>query len=218
MKTNKQLEAQDGIIIGNIEDKSSLSNPISRYLVQGFDHSLLELVEMADPASIHEVGCGEGRVLNLIRDHFEKDISLTGSDFSEQIISHLQKRGNPEITYKNKSIYKLEPDTDSAELIMCCEVLEHLEDPEKALESLKTLDAESYIFSVPREPLWRILNMVRGKYWRDWGNTPGHLNHWSRRSFLAFLRQFDFKPVAIQSPLPWTMVCGHFKPPGSGTY
>ena len=40
---------------------------------------------------------------------------------------------------------------------------------------------------VPREPLWRGLNMARGAYLKDLGNTPGHLNHWSKRSFVALL-------------------------------
>ena len=36
---------------------------------------------------------------------------------------------------------------------------------------------------MPREPLWRGLNMARGAYLKDLGNTPGHVNHWSKRSF-----------------------------------
>ena len=39
----------------------------------------------------------------------------------------------------------------------------------------------------PREPLWRGLNIARGAYLKDLGNTPGHLNHWSKRGFVALL-------------------------------
>ena len=60
------------------------------------------------------------------------------------------------------------------------------------------------IVSVPREPLWRALNLGRLKYLRDLGNTPGHLQHWSRRSFLSFLER-RLEVVAVRSPVPWTM-------------
>jgi hypothetical protein len=30
---------------------------------------------------------------------------------------------------------------------------------------------------VPREPIWRIGNMARGRYLGDLGNTPGHIQH-----------------------------------------
>ena len=43
------------------------------------------------------------------------------------------------------------------------------------------------LVSVPREPLWRGLNLARGSYLRELGNTPGHLNHWSKRRFASLL-------------------------------
>ena len=41
--------------------------------------------------------------------------------------------------------------------------------------------AAHLLVSVPREPLWRALNVARGAYLRELGNTPGHVNHWSKR-------------------------------------
>ena len=82
--------------------------------------------------------------------------------------------------------------------------LEHLEDPAGALDVLAGLARPWLLASVPREPLWRVLNCARGKYWADWGNTPGHLQHWSRSGFLAFLER-RFQVVEARSPLPWTV-------------
>jgi hypothetical protein len=82
--------------------------------------------------------------------------------------------------------------------------LEHLDDPGAALETVGRLASPWAIVSVPREPLWRTLNLGRLKYVRDLGNTPGHLQHWSRRSFLRFL-EARLNVVAVRSPLPWTM-------------
>ena len=58
---------------------------------------------------------------------------------------------------------------------------------------------------MPREPLWRGLNMARGAYWKDLGNTPGHVNHWSKRSFVALLVA-PRRGVEARSPFPWTML------------
>ncbi len=47
--------------------------------------------------------------------------------------------------------------------------------------------------------------MARGAYLAQLGNTPGHLNHWSRRSFTRLLSRFG-QVVELRSPFPWTML------------
>ena len=44
-----------------------------------------------------------------------------------------------------------------------------------------------------------------GAYIKDLGNTPGHLNHWSRKAFVALLSQHG-TVEEIRSPFPWTML------------
>jgi hypothetical protein len=87
---------------------------------------------------------------------------------------------------------------------VCCEVLEHLPDPACALALLARLAQPYLIVSVPREPLWRVLNLACGRYWTDFGNTPGHLQHWSARGFLALLED-HVEVREVRTPLPWTM-------------
>jgi hypothetical protein len=50
-----------------------------------------------------------------------------------------------------------------------------------------------------------MLNVARGAYVRQLGNTPGHLNHWSRTSFTRLLARHG-EPIEVRSPFPWTMV------------
>jgi hypothetical protein len=61
------------------------------------------------------------------------------------------------------------------------------------------------LVSVPHEPLWRMLNVARGAYLRQLGNTPGHLNHWTQRGFVALLGRYG-QIVQTRSPFPWTML------------
>jgi hypothetical protein len=58
------------------------------------------------------------------------------------------------------------------------------------------------IIAVPNEPLWRILNILRFKYFKDLGNTPGHLNHWSKRKLKRLLSNYG-DVIKIYKPLPW---------------
>ena len=93
-------------------------------------------------------------------------------------------------------------------------MLEHLDDPERALDVLAGLAKPWLIASVPREPLWRALNLARLSYVGELGNTPGHLNHWSRRDFVRFLTR-RFEVIEVRSPTPWTMVLCRVQSPPS---
>lgn len=203
-------QAENGILIGNQLDKDQVTNPVARRMVAGFDAALTRLVQAARPASLHEVGCGEGRLSRKLQALC--NLEVLASDFSRELIAENQARGDAGVRYLARSIYELTPAEDGADLIVCCEVLEHVERPADALAALRGLGAARYILSVPREPLWRALNLARGKYLGALGNTPGHLNHWSRPGFLRFLARGGFQPDTCLRPLPWTMVAGRFRP------
>lgn len=192
------------IVIGNVYDRYETNNPIARRLMNGFLSRFDTLLDRSGAKEVHEVGCGEG---NLTARMALAGLKVRGSDFSERIIAEANtnaKEAGISVDYKSASIYDLDPAVDSAELIVCCEVLEHLDEPEKAVEMLAQLANPFLIVSVPREPIWRVLNVARGAYLREWGNTPGHLQHWSQKSFLEMLRT-KFEIVVENSPFPWTM-------------
>jgi 2-polyprenyl-3-methyl-5-hydroxy-6-metoxy-1,4-benzoquinol methylase len=197
---------EDGIVVGNTFDKYGARNPVVRWMMAGFTGALDELVAQAAPTSIHEIGCGEGYW--VVRMHTQGKV-VRGSDFSAHVIAlareNAQQQGIPADLFEARSIYALRPGDDSADLLVCCEVLEHLDDPVRALEILQKVVTRHLIVSVPNEPLWRALNFARGKYVGSMGNTPGHLQHWSRRRFIALISRY-FTVTAVRSPLPWTML------------
>ena len=189
---------------GNVYDKYSSSNPVERYLVNGFLRQFGSMVELSGASDAHEVGCGEGELSRLMA---REGLRVRGSDAFQDVIAEARARAGAEglaIEFEAKPVQALDPARDSAELVVCCEVLEHLEDPEAALATLASLARPWLIASVPREPLWRALNTARGKYLGQRGNTPGHLNHWSKAAFTRFL-ETRFEVEMLRSPTPWTM-------------
>jgi SAM-dependent methyltransferase len=198
---------------GNVYDKYGTANPIARRLVAGFMSDLDELVERSGAREAHEVGCGEGELaIRLARG----GLRMRGSDAFPAVLIEAHERaqaGGVEIEFEACPIEELDPAGDAAELVVCCEVLEHLEDPRHALEVLARLARPWLIASVPREPLWRALNLARLSYVGELGNTPGHLNHWSKSGFERFLGE-RFEVVEVRSPIPWTMsLCRVQSPP-----
>jgi 2-polyprenyl-3-methyl-5-hydroxy-6-metoxy-1,4-benzoquinol methylase len=198
---------EDGVIAGNYYDKYGTKNPIARYLMSGFLKSVSALVGSVTAETVHEVGCGEGNLTIFLSRRYP-NLRFRGSDFSRQVVEIARANAAREgktIDFRANSLYDLTRDADSADLIICCEVLEHLEQPERALAIVSKLARKNLILSVPREPIWRMLNVARGKYLKDLGNTPGHLQHWSQRSFLRMVAGHA-DVVKVLSPLPWTMV------------
>jgi len=157
-----------------------------------------------DVTRVAECGCGQGHVNQLLESLFPS-AQIQGLDINEADLPIAEANKKlPQTRFYPKSIYDIDSH-EQADLVVCCEVLEHLDQPDLGLAKMAALNAPHYLFSVPNEPIWRILNFMRGKYWRDWGNTPDHVNHWSRRQFMHFVEQ-HLEVIAWRKPLPWTMV------------
>ena len=196
---------EEGIYVGNAFNKYGSENPIVRKIMNGFEDSLSDLLQSASPKTIHEIGCGEGYWVNQWN---QQNYHARGSDFSSQAIAIAQenaKDSNITSEFFQKSIYNLDRRQDSADLIVCCEVLEHLEDPFLGMRALQRITQKHIILSVPREPIWCFLNLARGKYIHRFGNTPGHIQHWSRKGFLRLVSNY-FTIVKENHPFPWSMV------------
>lgn len=189
---------------GNHYDKYHTANPIARRLMQGFLDAFDALAARVPASDALEIGCGEGELsIRLARRGFR----MRGCDISAEIVEEARRRAREagvEATFRTQPIETIDAAAEAAPFVVCCEVLEHLDDPRRGVDTLAELAQPWLLASVPREPIWRVLNMARGKYLGDLGNTPGHVNHWSRQGFLDLLGS-RFEIVETRTPLPWTM-------------
>lgn len=197
--------ASEDLITGNFYNKYETKNPVARILVQGFMNTLTDMVKTVGAEDVHEIGCGEGFLAPILGG---ASIRLRGCDISDECVDLARRYANEnkiEATYRSSNIMDLTPPEDSAQLIICCEVLEHLEDSERAIDILASLAEPNLICSVPREPIWSAMNIARGRYLTRLGNTPGHLQKWSTKTFIQLVsRRFTIDEV--KTPIPWTFL------------
>jgi SAM-dependent methyltransferase len=197
--------SEEGVITGNTFDKYGSSNPLVRRMMAGFERSLDELLGRAEPSSLLDVGCGEGVLVHQWAQRLQ-GCRVVGIDLEEESIqAGWSERQAPNLEYRVMRAENLPFAASEFDLACAIEVLEHVPDPRHTLAEMARCAQRHLLVSVPREPLWRGLNMARGAYWSELGNTPGHLNHWSRRSFVALLGNYG-EVAEVRSPFPWTML------------
>lgn len=190
---------------GNTFDKYGSTNPVVRRLMGGFEGTLAQLFTQAAPESVLDVGCGEGVLTHQWAQQLGER-RIVGIDLDdEKLKAEWQTRQRPNLEYRTIPAENLPFGDNEFDMACAIEVLEHVPDPEHTVAEMARVASRHLLVSVPREPLWRMLNMARGAYLTDLGNTPGHVNHWSKRSFVRMLSQHG-EVVEKRSPFPWTML------------
>ncbi len=190
--------------------KHANTNPIQKALIGNFYKKFFKMIKPLRPVSILDVGCGEGFTLKKLE---EKKIGkkAEGIDYSSDAIK-IGKKIYPELTLSKGDVYGLKYPDNSFDLIICTEVLEHLDDPEKAVQEMKRVTSKYIIFSVPNEPFFIMANFLRGKYLKNFGNHPEHINHWTMWGFERFLRSQGLSVVKSKHPFAWSLVLAKKQP------
>lgn len=189
---------------GNAFDKYATRHPAERAMMAGFLRRFDAALPEAAPARVVEVGMGEGVIAHRVRQRYP-DAAIVGIDLPDEGLGgHWRSRGLAGV-FADIAHLPLPPGT--ADLVLAIEVLEHVADPDAALAELARVGTGRIVLSVPLEPLWRAGNLLRGRYLGDRGNTPGHIQHWSRRAFLRLVSR-HVEVLEVFRPLPWTLVVG----------
>lgn len=199
---------EEQVPTGNTYDKYGSTNPIEQRMMRGFFAAFDSMLDVAAairaPARILEIGVGEGIVTQRVIERFPT-AAVLGLDLPDDDLAEHWADGELTCLFGDATTL---PFPDGAfDLVLAIEVFEHLPDTGGALRELHRVCSGSLIASVPFEPIWRAGNMARGRYLRDLGNTPGHINHWTSRGFAKLVgRQFDVARTA--NPMPWAMLLG----------
>ena len=201
-----------GVVIGNHTQKYTARNPAIRWLTQRWVANLDQVfqriaAEPGAPECALEVGCGEGVIAQRLHHHVGEVVALDLPDAGLRA----QWRRYPQPRFLHANAHALPFADKRFDVVVAAEVLEHLPDPDRGLAELARVGRRHLVLSVPQEPVFRGCNLLAGRYLRDLGNTPGHLNHWTRRGFTRFVSSVaDVREVT--SPFPWTTIWATLPP------
>jgi 2-polyprenyl-3-methyl-5-hydroxy-6-metoxy-1,4-benzoquinol methylase len=131
--------------------------------------------------------------------------TVLGVDADDPVLrSHWERRTRDGLKFKVGSGYALGFADGTYDVVCAIEVLEHVERPGDMHQEMARVARQSLIVSVPREPLWRLSHLLAGRNLRSLGDTPGHINHWSSRSFTRLANNYGLIKH-LSHPLPWTL-------------
>lgn len=174
-------------------------------MIRNFMNCVLNLVEQTGKKNVFEVGCGEGQVMGVLYQH---GYHVAGMDYEQEAVEitrqNFKVHENIDINVRQGDVYGAWQGSEGG-MVICCEVLEHLSEPEKALRIIADRTNDYFLVSVPREPIWCILHFLAGKNWKTWGNTPGHINHWGKKKFVRLCSHYG-RVIEVRTPLPWIVV------------
>jgi 2-polyprenyl-3-methyl-5-hydroxy-6-metoxy-1,4-benzoquinol methylase len=188
-------------------------NPVQRTLIRRFATALHDLMLEAGPLeSVLEVGVGEGFISGYLSEQLPS-VRFTGVELDAGDVERA-RRLFPRIEVRQGSAYDLAALGGGYDVVLCAEVLEHLDDPARAIGEMVRLEPRRLVLSVPHEPFFMLGNLARLKNVSRLGNDPEHVNHWNTRSFRRLLeRQLDV--ARMTTSFPWILALAAPRQPGA---
>lgn len=188
---------------GNLQ-KYQNPNPLQRWFIARFLSTVADLLQGQPFRHVLDVGCAEGFVSAYLAKRDLEGAVFVGVDVDRASLL----RGRQLFAPMHRGVGDVQtlpfPD-ETFDLVLCSEVLEHLSTPEVALRELKRVSRDALLLSVPHEPWFRMMNALRGRHLRRWGNDPEHVQQWRSKQFTEFVAQ-ELNVVRQASSLPWSLV------------
>ncbi len=179
---------------GNLKKYES-HNPLKKALIYRFEKNLIQVLrekvrslEQGEKLTLCDCGCGEGFIDRALLDAFPH-LTITGYDIDEKALS-FAKSLNPEVQYFKGDILTSEFE-EKYDIVLCTEVLEHLQDPDQAIRVLQNVAIQACIITVPHEPFFCLGNFLSLKNVSRFGNPEDHINHWTTASFQKYMKKMD---------------------------
>lgn len=176
-------------------------NPVQQFLIGRFLNTVGCLFEQSNAQTLADIGCAEGFVVRHLQS-LHPGIRHVGIDIDVAALRR-GKQLSPNSRSQQATIYHIPYQSRAFDLVLCLEVLEHLDNPEKAIAELKRITNRYCLIGVPHEPFFRLANFLRGKNIVRLGNDIEHIHHWNRTSLTRLLQNSGLVVQVIRSSFPW---------------
>jgi 2-polyprenyl-3-methyl-5-hydroxy-6-metoxy-1,4-benzoquinol methylase len=182
--------------------KYQTRNPVMRWVIDRFLREVSRSVVELAPRRVVDLGCGEGVVAGMLRESLP-EMDYVGIDVSEEAVN-AARTFHPTLEFRVGSVFDPPAELGSADVTLCLEVIEHLEDPEGAMTRIMEWTRGHALISVPWEPWFRLGNLVRGRHIHDLGNHPEHIQQFTPRSFSRLLAGHS-NSFRVWTCFPWIL-------------
>ncbi len=145
-----------------------------------------------DVARVVDVGCGAGEILRQLQIQLPHDSTFTGYDIAPRAIELANTRSNDRLHFVLGDFTET---TDHASLLLCVDVIEHVEDYLGFLKRLVSR-ANYTIFHIPLEIT--LSTVLRVKPILAARENVGHLHYFTKETALAALEYSGFQIVDWQ--------------------
>jgi len=190
-------------------------NPVAKWILANYFTRIRQIVALlCENDRLLEVGCGAGASSRQILEMLHGQ-EFQVSEIDERYIKKLKETDFP-LQVQQESVLNLRRKDKEFDCVFLLEVLEHVWDYKRALSEIFRVSRKYTVISVPNEPLWRMLNITRGKYLQHYGNTPTHVNHWSPESFKPLISRYG-TVLKVFTPIPWIIVLAEAKATPTGS-
>lgn len=149
----------------NSWDYYNADNPFLRYITRERYLRLMEYIKEVQPSSILDAGCGDGVLTHLI-ENSDLDTEVVGLDITSSKVKNAVEKTR-DVEYVIGDARNLPFEDNSFDLVVCTEVLEHIDVYEIALDELVRISSDDIIITVPNAFSWKLLKYI-AKY-RFWG-------------------------------------------------
>lgn len=183
--------------------RHATENRLYQWHTRVFMDRIAELLRRSGAQTVLDAGCGEG----FVADHLKAalpHLRITGLDASADAVEYAREHHAHAASYHVGSVYALPFDDDAFDLVLCSEVLEHLDRPDEALAELRRVARRHVAVTVPLEPVFDALARLNLRL--GIGGDPGHVNFWTRQSFERFVgRHFDRAETGTTLVYNWAL-------------
>ena len=149
--------------------------------------------------NILDVGCGGGGFAASVKT-YRPDLNIYAIDVNKRAVFSASKKF-PEVHFKTASVYTLPYLKQYFDAVIGEDVLEHLDDPQKALKEIHRVLKPRGVFHVfvPLEGEWYTLHNLLYKFgWKAKERLAGHVTQFKIQNLKLKIEKFGFKVLSVK--------------------